>query len=97
MNCPRCGAPSTVLETRTQIASVVRRRECFNQHRFTTHEVMPVVIDKRQFAATVRGFGQRALAWARRQAVLRSKESATVLARRLDMTEARVRQIRTRA
>lgn len=97
MNCPRCGAPSSVLLTRTHVASVARRRECFNQHRFTTHEVMPVVIDQRQMAATKRGFIQRAAAWARRQVVLRSKDSATALARRLGITEARVRQIRTEA
>lgn len=94
MNCPRCGAPSTVLSTRTHAASVTRRRECFNLHRFTTHEVMPVVIDKRQMEATARGFVQRALAWARRQAVLRSREPVPKLAKRLGVSVERVRQIR---
>jgi transcriptional regulator NrdR family protein len=94
MNCPRCGAPSSVLHTRVHPASVARRRECFNLHRFTTHEVVPTVIDQRQMARTKRGFLQRAAAWARRQVVLRSKEPANVLARRLGITAERVRQIR---
>ena len=38
MKCPLCGAPTDVLETR----GVVRRRECFNGHRFTTDEVVRV-------------------------------------------------------
>lgn len=94
MNCPRCGAPSSVLHTRVHTASVTRRRECFNLHRFTTYEVVPTVVDQRQMAITKRGFIQRAAAWARRQVVLRSKDSASALARRLGITEARVRQIR---
>jgi len=41
MKCPRCGeSRSTVLETRgTDSAITIRRRECFNLHRFTTYEV----------------------------------------------------------
>ena len=34
MNCPQCGAWSSVLETR----GTRRRRECGNGHRFTTLE-----------------------------------------------------------
>lgn len=97
MNCPRCGAPSEVLSTRTDVATVARRRQCFNEHRFTTFEVPPGAVDRRQLEATKRGFLQRAAAWARRMQVLRSKDSATVLAARLGITEARVRQIRAEA
>ncbi|MBT9467111.1 MAG: hypothetical protein IV113_24095 [Hydrogenophaga sp.] len=85
------------MSTRIQPASVARRRECFNLHRFTTHEVVPAVIDRRQLKATERGFAQRATAWMRRQIVLRSKEPVAVLARRLGITDARVRQIRARS
>ena len=37
MRCPICDAPTFVLSTREGIN---RRRECFNQHRFTTEEVL---------------------------------------------------------
>jgi transcriptional regulator NrdR family protein len=36
MKCPECGAWSTVKETRGNR----RRRECANEHRFTTEEVV---------------------------------------------------------
>ena len=43
MNCPRCGAPSSVLETRTQDnGAIARRRECTLKHRFTTYEIHSV-------------------------------------------------------
>jgi len=36
MKCPTCGAWSTVMSTR----DTKRRRECANEHRFTTEEVV---------------------------------------------------------
>lgn len=40
MKCPRCGADTRVLSTRVlSTRGEVRRRECFNLHRFTTEEV----------------------------------------------------------
>lgn len=36
MKCPKCNADSRVLATR----GLRRRRECFNEHRFTTEEVV---------------------------------------------------------
>lgn len=39
MKCPRCGAWTSVLETRTRADGSKRRRyECANLHRFTTVE-----------------------------------------------------------
>ena len=38
MKCPKCGAPSTVKETRETPIRYRRRRECFNGHWFTTEE-----------------------------------------------------------
>lgn len=39
MKCPICNAPTIVLETRLRLESKVhRRRECFNEHIFTTIE-----------------------------------------------------------
>lgn len=96
MDCPRCGAESHVLHTDKTPAGVSRRRECLNLHRFTTYEVMPGVLDKRQLARAERGFLKRAEAWRRDQAVLTSEDSASALARRLGITEARVRQLRAK-
>ena len=36
VKCPECGAPSVVKETRSN----KRRRVCFNDHTFTTNEVI---------------------------------------------------------
>ena len=36
MDCPKCNAPSRVLETRMG----ARRRECENKHRYWTEEVL---------------------------------------------------------
>jgi len=44
MKCPICDAWSTVKETRqNKKLGYIRRRECANEHRFTTQEV--VVVD----------------------------------------------------
>ena len=41
MNCPECGAWSTVKETRkSTLFGFRRRRECANEHKFTTQEVV---------------------------------------------------------
>jgi transcriptional regulator NrdR family protein len=40
MKCPECGAWSTVLETRTTPERYRRRRECANEHKFTTEEIV---------------------------------------------------------
>ena len=42
MKCPTCGVWSRVLETRTDI----RVRECANEHRWRTHEVVMAVLVK---------------------------------------------------
>lgn len=41
MRCPRCGASTRTLETRSLADGLInkRRRECFNTHRFWTFEV----------------------------------------------------------
>jgi transcriptional regulator NrdR family protein len=40
VKCPECGTWTVVLETRaTDKNHVTRRRECANEHRFTTQEV----------------------------------------------------------
>jgi len=40
MKCPECGSWSTVLETRITEKGYKRRRECANEHKFTTEEVV---------------------------------------------------------
>ena len=39
MKCPQCNAPTDVKDTRmTPNNNVLRRRECFNGHKFKTEE-----------------------------------------------------------
>ncbi len=45
MKCPICQADTEVKETRNKNGLVYRRRFCFNEHPFTTHEV--AVIDRK--------------------------------------------------
>ena len=41
MKCPECGAWSSVKETRqSPTFGQIRRRECANEHRFTTQELV---------------------------------------------------------
>jgi transcriptional regulator NrdR family protein len=41
MKCPKCGAWTTVKETRNSPTfGHIRRRECANEHRFTTQEIV---------------------------------------------------------
>lgn len=46
MRCPRCGAPTTVLESRSEYEGFVlrRRRRCYNQHVYTTYEINEKII-----------------------------------------------------
>lgn len=44
MICPECGSVSGVVETRTIIGALKRRRRCVNGHRFTTYEIMASAI-----------------------------------------------------
>ena len=39
MKCPICQAATDVKETRNKNGLVYRRRICFNEHTFTSHEV----------------------------------------------------------
>jgi transcriptional regulator NrdR family protein len=40
MKCPLCQAPTDIKETRQIDGTVSRRRECYNMHVFSTHEVV---------------------------------------------------------
>jgi transcriptional regulator NrdR family protein len=98
MKCPKCSAESIVLETRVYLDAFSRRgRVCSGpeRHRFSTYEVYAGNLDKRTLDAKRRGFKARHAAAARRRAVLsRPDLSASELARHLNITEARVRQLR---
>jgi transcriptional regulator NrdR family protein len=39
MNCPKCGGPSIVMQTRKLLGAVWRRRICDKGHRFSTHQI----------------------------------------------------------
>lgn len=95
MKCPRCGAWSNVLDTRDgDHLTLRRRRQCGNGHRFTTLEVLPTALNRRDLAATARAAATAAARWARDLLIRKDKRSATDVARDHQITEARVRQIR---
>ena len=97
MKCPHCGADSSVLATRAyKEVMLKRKRRCFNNHEFHTYEVFAGNLDRRTLADTRRGVQVKQLAWSRRRCVLSNPHlPASVLADRLKITEARVRQMRT--
>jgi hypothetical protein len=96
MKCNICGADSQVLATRKfQNVFLKRKRRCSNNHPFTTYEVFPGNLDRRTLADTRRGIETRIKVIAIRHTVLKEPtRSATSLAVKLNITEARVRQIR---
>lgn len=75
-----------------------RYRQCFNDHRFMTYEVFAGNLDRRGLTATVRGIAARIQAAKIKRTVLANPSlTATSLAVKLNITEARVRQIRNEA
>lgn len=43
IRCPECDTTlSDVVQTRQRVGFIARRRVCFNGHKFTTHETVPV-------------------------------------------------------
>lgn len=40
MKCPLCQAPTDINETRQVDGTVLRRRECYNMHVFSTQEIV---------------------------------------------------------
>lgn len=95
MKCPRCGAVSSVLDTRTgQHGQTIRRRQCFNMHKFSTWEVLPETFNRRDLAAGLRTSLTRVTTWARNAAIRRSTLPNTKIAAKHGITEARVRQIK---
>ena len=52
MNCPECGAWTTISETRLTVMRYRRRRECGNGHKFTTEEV---VVSQEQLNSELNG------------------------------------------
>lgn len=78
MRCTKCGSDlSRVVATRTEDdrALIVRRRECFNGHRFNTYEVHESVAGTiRDHVSPKRGakLEQQAARWARDRAIARA-------------------------
>ncbi len=91
MNCPRCGAPSTVLDTRKgEFLTTLRRRRCEKMHVFHTTEAHNAAVSKHRyafktFAATT---AKRIAQYARDRAISRALrlDGAAVLARRYNLT-----------
>jgi transcriptional regulator NrdR family protein len=96
MKCLKCGADSSVLDTRPYKDVLLRRRrKCFNEHIFATYEVHAGNLDKRTLATTARGVAEKSKAWQRKEHVRKNPEKPSLaLAVELGITDARVRQIR---
>lgn len=96
MRCHKCGAPTEVLATRPYMGIFTRRtRECFNGHRTMSYEVPAGALDRRQLTAIQRGVRDREQAMHRKLTVIRSPGVPVAeLAKKLNVTETRVRQIR---
>jgi transcriptional regulator NrdR family protein len=108
MKCTRCLAPSRVLDTRTSSDGlfVTRRHECFNNHRFLTHQMPESVvkdIGRTRFAdmmaRLLRGATKRAESYARERKaakLLRTGQSSEAIGRQIGITGSAVRAIRKR-
>lgn len=100
MRCPRCGAWSSVEETRVSDPSfkTKRRRLCANGHLFTTYEVLPAMLaSTRDQRATIRAARASITQHKRNQAIiqaLRAGASAAAVAHVHGLTDARIRQVR---
>lgn len=95
MKCPVCGAWSEVLNTRAAPNHTIkRRRQCANEHRFTTVEALETAIDKRSAQSAAAAAKLRAQLWARDRAIRADTRPATLVAADHNLTEARIRQIR---
>lgn len=100
MNCEKCGAWSSVDETRKADRgfTLVRKRRCANGHRFTTYEVLSTVYSRvgpsrsreALVAAEARAF--RARRNAQIVAACRTRSQTTVAAE-FGMSQARVSRI----
>lgn len=91
MKCPTCGAWTQVLDTR----DTKRRRQCANGHTFSTVEVLPEAIAKREHAASLRKARESAARWSRDVAIRRDPRPAGELAVEHRLSAARIRQIRS--
>jgi transcriptional regulator NrdR family protein len=96
VKCPKCGAGSSVTETRAyEVVLLRRRRKCFNGHLFSTYEVHAGSLDRRTLAGVKRGVGEKAKAWRRKEYVRKNPATPSLkLATELGVTDSRVRQIR---
>jgi transcriptional regulator NrdR family protein len=95
MNCGKCGAWSSVDETRKADGglTILRRRRCANGHRFTTYEVPEP--SARPARATIRAAEKRAALAKRNASIVQACQTRpnTRVAAMFGITEARVRQI----
>ena len=97
MKCRDCGADSRVLATRAYLGVFLsRRRECFNNHLFSTVEVYVRVIDLARLNEVARGVELRAKANRLRSQVLAAPRhmSNVQIGRSVGLSKGRVRDIK---
>jgi len=96
VNCPKCGTPhSNVTATRRAPHGVIsRRRRCYNGHAFTTWEVLPTSVARRELERNHQAAKLASKTWRRDQAIIRDTRPSTQVALDHGITDTRVRQIR---
>lgn len=97
MNCPTCGSRSHVaLSTeRRHEFRVVNSRVCDRGHRFTTSEVpLTFLADKRELDCAIRNVHRRIARYERDLEIVNDNRPAKIVAKKFNITDARVRQIR---
>lgn len=95
MNCPRCGAPSSVLDTRKgDHLTTLRRRRCEKMHVFHTTEAHNAALSKHRYSikAFAASVAKRIAQYKRDRAISRALklDGAKVLARRYNLTESAI-------
>lgn len=94
MICPRCGAASSVLDTRpSDFRTTRRRRECMNLHKFTTIEIPAAAYGsvKQRLAVLARTTAGRIATFKRDRQIARELPSGwTQLAVRFNLTKSAI-------
>lgn len=88
--CPRCGAMSEVVSTtRTAYGGIERRRKCGSSHLFTTLEVYPQVIRRKDAVDFTQTLKDRWFVWGRYEEMYALRAAGTkmdVIAHKFKMT-----------
>jgi len=101
MKCPKCGADSSVKDTRAYMDVFLKRtRLCFNNHRFVSFEVLAGHLQRRDMETTRKAIlGQRPAEHKLKRAILEHHAGlgSGLVAELVGCSSAYVRQVRREA